>query len=70
MELADVLCDSLRAESSKSLGKSGRKEGILLAVRLEDVGAFGIDEEQIKGIFKDVGKGLEIDQRVEVEFSG
>jgi hypothetical protein len=41
----------------------------LLVIRLGDVGGFAIDEKQIKAMFKDVGKGLDIDQRVDVDFS-
>ena len=44
------------------------KEGIILSVRLGDTEKLGINQDEIRGMFKDMGKGLDIDYRVEVVF--
>jgi hypothetical protein len=54
---------------STNLGKSGKKSGIRLVVRLGNVAQFGIDIKAVEGMFKDVGNGLDVDQCVEVAFS-
>ena len=56
------------ARHSDSLGKSGSKSGVKLSIWLGDAGKFGINENEIRGLFKDIGKGLDDDQRVGVEF--
>jgi hypothetical protein len=53
----------------KTLGKNGNKPGIKLSIWLSAAGKLGVSLDDLKGMFKDVGKGLNIDQRVEVEFS-
>jgi hypothetical protein len=59
----------LDAHQSDKLGKYGNKLGIKLFLRLGDAGKLGISQDDIRGMLKNVGKGLDIDQRVEVEFS-
>lgn len=69
MTRADVSIGRFAAQQSESLGKNGNKSGIKLSIWLSDAGKLGISQEDIKGMFKDVGKGLDIDYRVEIEFS-
>jgi len=56
------------ARRSHSLGKNGNKSGVKLSIWLGDAGKLGISENEIRGLFKDIGKGLDNDQRVDVEF--
>jgi len=65
---ADISVGRFGARQSATLGKKGHKAGVKLSIWLSDVGKLGVSEDEIRGLFKDVGKGLDIDQRVEVEF--
>jgi hypothetical protein len=56
------------ARHSDSLGKNVNKSGVKLSIWLGDAGKLGISENEIRGLFKDIGKGLDNDQRIDVEF--
>jgi hypothetical protein len=53
--------------ASDSLGKKGKKFGIKLEIELKPMGRLGIDTDDLVNIFKDVGKGIDYDFRVEAE---
>lgn len=56
------------ARHSDTLGKNGNKAGVQLSIWLRDAVKLCVCQDEIRGMFKDVGKGLDVDQRVEVEF--
>ena len=55
--------------SRDKLGKNGKRAGVKLLLRLGNVNMLGVAFGDIEGMFKSVGKGLDGDQRVEIEFS-
>ena len=59
----------VEASSSKNLGKGGKKEGVKLIVRLVDAAAVGVDGKELGEMFENVGKGLDVQRRVEVIIS-
>lgn len=52
----------------KILGKGGKK-GVRPIVRLEDAAGAGVDGKELGEMFGNVGKGLEVQRRVEVTIS-
>lgn len=69
MPLADNPIGRFGANHSKNLGKQGNKPGITLSIWLSDAAKIGVSQDGIRGMFKDVGRWLDINRRVEVRFS-
>lgn len=65
---AENLIGRFGARQSDSLGKKGNKSGVRLSIWLGEAAKLGISEDEIRGLFKDVGKGIDNDWQVEVEF--
>lgn len=63
------MSERVDASSSKNLGKEGKKEGVKLIVRLGDAVGAGVDGKEVAEMFGNVGKGLEVERRVEVTIS-
>jgi retrograde regulation protein 2 len=60
---------SFQSSSSKTLGKSGKKSGIKLTIGVPMDARKGIELEDLLESLMAVGKGLDIDQRVQAELA-
>ena len=55
------------ARLSNTTGKNRNKRGIKLSLKVGDAGKLGLSQDYVRSMFKDVGKDLDNDLRVEVE---
>ncbi len=55
---------------ANNLGKSGKKSGVKLRLWLFfGDSTIGLNQKDIEGMFSDVGKGLDVDLRVQIEWT-
>ncbi|KAI9739992.1 MAG: hypothetical protein M1818_005048 [Claussenomyces sp. TS43310] len=58
---------AFKASLATHLGKKGKRSGILLGIQLQPDLCRGIEVDKMLGVFKAVGKDLDIDMRVEAK---